>query len=67
MVETQRCKLRGTSDTFVGRVYSIFHLQYGFCELILSYDMVVNTQFHNFYGRSFARVLYFILMNDIAR
>ena len=26
MVETQLCKLRGTSDTFVGRAYSIFHL-----------------------------------------
>ena len=26
--------------------------------------MVVNTQFHQFYGRSFARVLYFILMKD---
>ena len=25
MVETQLCKLRGTSDTFVGRAYSIFH------------------------------------------
>ena len=33
-----------------------------------TYDMVVNTQFHNFYGRSFARVLYLILMNkDIGR
>ena len=27
MVETQLRKLRGTSDTFVGRAYSIFHLQ----------------------------------------
>ena len=26
MVETQLCKLRGKSDTFVGRAYSIFHL-----------------------------------------
>ena len=25
---------------------------------------MVNTQFHKFYGRSFARVLYFILMKD---
>ena len=38
MVETQLCKLRGTSDTFVGRAYSIFHLQYVFCELNLRYD-----------------------------
>ena len=27
--------------------------------------MVVNTQFHNFNGRSFAHVLYLILMKDI--
>ena len=26
MVETQLCKLRNASDTFVGRAYSIFHL-----------------------------------------
>ena len=32
-----------------------------------TYDMVVNTQFHKFYGRSFARVLYLILMKDILR
>ena len=37
IVETQLCKLRGTSDTFVGRAYSIFHLQYGACELKLRY------------------------------
>ena len=30
------------------------------------YDMV-NTQFHKFYARSFARVLYLILMTDIGR
>ena len=29
------------------------------------YDMIVNTQFHRIYGRSFARVLCFILMKDI--
>ena len=29
MVEQQLCKLRGTSDTFVGRVYYIFDLLYG--------------------------------------
>ena len=29
MVETQLCKLRGTSDTFAGRAYSIFHLYSG--------------------------------------
>ena len=32
MVETLLCKLQGTSDTFVGRTYSIFHLLYVFCE-----------------------------------
>ena len=30
MVETQLSKLRGTSDTVVGRAYSIFHLINGF-------------------------------------
>ena len=38
MVETQLCKLRDTSDTFVGRAYSILNLQYGVCELNLPYD-----------------------------
>ena len=37
MVETQLCKLRGTSDTFVGRAYSVFHTEYGVCELTLRY------------------------------
>ena len=32
-----------------------------------TYDMVVSTQFHKFYGRSFVRVLYLILMKDIGR
>ena len=31
------------------------------------YDMVVDTQFHKFYGRSFARFLYVFLMKDIGR
>ena len=31
------------------------------------YDMVVDTQFHKFYGRPFARVLYLFLMKDIGR
>ena len=36
---TQHGKLRGTSDTFVGRAYSIFifHLYYVVCELNLTY------------------------------
>ena len=37
MVETQLRKQRGTPDTFVGRAYSIFHLQYDVCELNLRY------------------------------
>jgi len=31
------------------------------------YDMVVDTQFHKFHGRPFARVLYVFLMKDIGR
>ena len=38
MVETQFCKMRGTSDTFFGRAYSILYLLYGFCGLNLPYD-----------------------------
>ena len=67
MVETQLCKLRGTIDTFpVGSAYSIFFI-YNIVFVNYTYDMVVNTQFRNFYGRPIARVLYFILMKDIGR
>ena len=31
------------------------------------YDMFVDTQFHKFHGRPFARVLYVFLMKDIGR
>ena len=65
MVETQLCKLRDASDTFVGRAYSVSHVEYGVCEL--TYDIVVTTQFHMFFGTSFARVLCLILMKDIGR
>ena len=37
---------------------------YSICSTVfvnLIYDMVVDTQFHKFYGRSFARVLYRLL------
>ena len=65
------CKLRGTSDTRVGRAYSIFHLWYLVWYLwtkpTIYFEVVVNTQFHNFYGKSFARVLYLTLMKDIGR
>ena len=37
MVETQFCKLLGRSDTFLARVYSIFNLWYGVCEVNLRY------------------------------
>ena len=68
MVETQLCKRRGKSETFVGDAYSIFHLQYGVCELNVQYgcSYSVSPKKKN-YGRSFARVLYFILMKDIGR
>ena len=58
MVETQLCKLRGSSHAFVGRAYPIFHLQYGVCELRNVFLLILS--FTNFFGRSFARVLYFI-------
>ena len=38
LVQQQLCKLRGTSDTFVGRAFSIFHLYciiYYYLEVIL--------------------------------
>ena len=31
------------------------------------YDMVVDTQFHRFHSRPFARILYVFLMKDIGR
>ena len=31
------------------------------------YGMVVDTQFHKFYGKSFARVLYLFLKKDVGR
>ena len=31
------------------------------------YDVVVDTQFHKFHGRPFARVLYVFPMKDIGR
>ena len=45
MVETQLCKRRGKSETFVGDAYSIFHLQYGVCELNLRYNYYSVSQF----------------------
>ena len=40
------------------------------CNMVLVkyiYDVVVDTQFHNFYGRPFARVLYAFVMKDVGR
>ena len=43
MVQTQLCKLRGTSDTFVGRAYSIFLLNCG------RYNFFFCFPFHKFH------------------
>ena len=69
MVETQLCKLRGTSDTLIGRACAVSHCNMVFVNYI--YDMVVDTQFHKFLlcrGRS--RVFYGVyvfLMKDTGR
>ena len=42
MVETQLCKLRGTSDTFVIILRSMVFVN-------KTYDMIVNTQFYTKY------------------
>ena len=52
-------------DTLIGRACAMFQLKYGVCEYI--YDIDVDTQFHKFYGRPFARVLYLFLMKHIGR
>ena len=65
MVETQLCKVRDMSDTLIGRACAMFHPNMVLVNYI--HDMVVSTQFHKFYGRPFARVLYLFLMKDIAR
>ena len=41
----------------------------GTCMVFVNYiyDMVVDTQFHKFHGRPFARVLYVFLMKDVGR
>ena len=44
MVETQLCKLRSTSDTFVGRADPIFFI-YNVYFMNETYD-IINTQFH---------------------
>ena len=60
------CVLRQTCSLGALVLCSICSIRYGICELHL-YDMVVDTQFHKFYGRPFARVLYLFLMKDIGR
>ena len=68
VVETQLCKLRDTSDTLIGRACDRFQLKYGVCELHM-YDMVVDTHSSStsFMIRSFARVLYLLIMKDTGR
>ena len=63
VVETQLSKLRHTSDTLIEHACAMFQLVF----VNYIYDMVVDTQFHKFYGRPFARVLYLFLMKDIGR
>ena len=68
VVETQLCKLRDTSDTLIGRACAIFHDM--LCNMVFVnciYYMIVDTQFHKFHGRPFARILYLFLMKDIGR
>ena len=45
-------------------------VQYSICNMVFVnyiYDMVVDTQFHKFHGRPFARVLYVFLMKYVGR
>ena len=68
MVQTQLYKLRDISCPFVGRAYVLYCIDNVYMVFAnQTYDMmVVDTQFHKFYGRPFARVLYFF-MNNISR
>ena len=65
MVETQLCKLRdAVRHAHWARVLcSIRNMVF----VNYIYDMVVDIQFHKFYGRPFVRVLYLFLMKDIGR
>ena len=44
VVETQLCKLRGTSDTLIGLACAMVQLKYGVRELLI-YDMVYYAQY----------------------
>ena len=55
------CAIRQTLGAFV--LCSICNMVF----VNYIYDMVVDTQFHKFHGRPFARVLYVFLMKDIGR
>ena len=64
MVETQLCKLvRKTRSLGALVLCSIYNMVLVNC----IYDVVVDTQFHKFNGRPFARVPYVFLMKDIGR
>ena len=52
-------------DTLVRRAYSTAYLIYNAVFVNYTYDTVVNTQFHKFDARPFARVLCLILMKDV--
>ena len=60
MAETQLIKLRGTSDTLIGRACAMFQMKYMQSMVFVNYiyDMVVDTQFHKFYGIGRSRVFY---------
>ena len=66
MVETQLCKLviRQTRSLGVLVLFSICNIM---VVVNYIYDMVVDTQFHKFYGRPFVCVLYLFRMKDIGR
>ena len=66
VVETQLCKLviRQTRSLGVLVLFSICNIM---VVVNYIYDMVVDTQFHKFYGRPFVCVLYLFRMKDIGR
>ena len=67
MVATQLCKLRGTSDTFVGRAYSIPGMSFIIWFLWTKPTTWLILSFTKKIYISFARVVCFILMKDIGR
>ena len=68
VVETQLCKMR---RTHIGQTHSLGALMlFSICNTVFAnyiYDMVVDTQLHEFYGRLFAPVLFLFRMKDMGR